>query len=365
MASMRKDSNELNSFSGEELSDENQLELFDIPSSGADSTDRAAPKSPPLIDQHTVEEDCDLEALEAAMTAKAKGFALEFQLGALADAVHVAWNRRMRTSAGRAHYHDCRIELNPRLLGIENGVVEVDGTAVQQASSFSMLLQKPDRYRITWEQMNLGVASPPQSGAAWNDGTGPWFYMSAAGGFSKMASDEIALGAATGVSGGAANTVPTYFFSFWTAPMTPASRITDPQRGADAEVDGEACYVVAGPSAVSKREVLFVSKEDFLIRRYEYSYEPPAVGRPAVPEMTDEQLDEALKAMGQDLTDESRERMREMVKTAMGAEAPEIKGGSVQIHRNVSTAKIDAAELKFSPPAGATETDSLFGGVFK
>ena len=243
--------------------------------------------------------------------------------------------------------------------------VEVDGTTVQQASSFSMLLQKPDRYRITWEQMNLGVAGPAQSGAAWNDGTGPWFYMSAAGGFSKMASDEIALGAATGVSGGAANTVPTYFFSFWTAPMTPASRITDPQREADAEVDGEACYVVAGPSAVSKREVLFVSKADFLIRRYEYSYEPPAVGRPAVPEMTDEQLDEALAAMGQELTDESRERMREMVKTAMGAEAPEIKGGSVQIHRNVSTAKIDAAELKFSPPAGATETDSLFGGVFK
>ena len=243
--------------------------------------------------------------------------------------------------------------------------VEVDGAAVQQACSFSILLQKPDRYRITWEQMNIGVPGSGQSGAAWNDGTGPRLYMSAVGGFSKMASDEIALGGATGVSGGAANTVPTYFFSFWTAPMTPSSRLIDPRREADAEVEGEACYVVAGSSVVSKREVLFVSKADFLIRRYEYSYEPPAAGRPVAPEMTDEQLDEALEAMGQELTDASRERMREMMKTAMGAETPEIKGGSVQIQRDVSTAEVDAAEFEFVPPAGAVEKESLFGGVFQ
>jgi len=132
MASQRSDSSEFGSFSEEELNDENQLELFDLPTPGADTTDRAAPKSAPLIELRTVENDCDLEELEAAMTAKAKGFALEFRLGALADAVHVVWNRRMRTSAGRAHYHDCRIELNPRLLGIENGAVEVERTFLHE-----------------------------------------------------------------------------------------------------------------------------------------------------------------------------------------------------------------------------------------
>ena len=243
--------------------------------------------------------------------------------------------------------------------------IEIGGTAVQQACSFSMLLQKPDRYRITWEQMNIGVPGSVQSGAAWNDGTGSWLFLSAMSGFSKMASDEIALGGATGVSGGAANTVPAYFFSFWTEPMTPSSRITEPQREADAEVDGEACYVVAGSSVISKREVLFVSKADFLIRRYDFSYEPPAAGRPVAPEMTDEQLDEALEAMGQELTDEARDRMREMMKTAMNAKTQEIKGGSVQIHRKVSTTEVDAAEFKFVPPAGAVEKESLFGGMFQ
>ena len=102
---MRADSDEFDSFSEREESGEDQLELFDLPSPGADTTDRAAPKSAPLIELRMVENDCDLEELEAAMTAKAKGFALQFRLGALADAVHVVWNRRMRTSAGRAHYH--------------------------------------------------------------------------------------------------------------------------------------------------------------------------------------------------------------------------------------------------------------------
>ena len=243
--------------------------------------------------------------------------------------------------------------------------IEVDGTAVQQACSFSVLLQKPDRYRITWEQVSIGSPLAGQSGAVWNDGAGAWLYLSAAGGFSKMANDEFALAGATGVSSGAANTVPAYFFSFWTAPMTPSSRITDPQREADAEVEGESCYVVAGSSAVSRREVLFVAKKDFLLRRYEYSYEPPEAGRLEAPEMTDEQLDEALEAMGQDMSDESRERMREMMKTAMGAEQPEIKGGSVQIQRNLSTAKVDANAFRFVPPGDAEEKKSLFGGVFE
>ncbi len=132
---MRADPNEFDSFSEGEVSGEDQLELFDLPSPRLESTDRAAPKIAPLINQRTVgtvENDCDLEALEAAMTAKAKGFALEFRLGALADAVHVVWNRRMRTSAGRAHYHDCRIELNPRLVGIENGAIEVERTFLHE-----------------------------------------------------------------------------------------------------------------------------------------------------------------------------------------------------------------------------------------
>ena len=132
MASKRAESNEFDSFSGEEASGEDQLELFDLPSRALDTTDRAAPKTAPLVDHRTVENDTDLDELEAAMTAKAKGFALEFRLGALADEVHVVWNTRMRTSAGRAHYHDCRIELNPRLVSIENGATEVERTFLHE-----------------------------------------------------------------------------------------------------------------------------------------------------------------------------------------------------------------------------------------
>jgi len=132
MSSTRADSSGSESFSKGDTGGDDQLELFDLPSAAMDAPDRAAPKSASPVDMRTIADDCDLEALEAAMTAKAKGFALEFRLGALADTVHVCWNRRMRTSAGRAHYHDCRIELNPRLVGIENGAVEVERTFLHE-----------------------------------------------------------------------------------------------------------------------------------------------------------------------------------------------------------------------------------------
>ncbi len=118
-----------------------QLELFELAGSAAETSERSS--SSGVAVEHSVEveigadlsssaaavEDVlvsDLEELEASMTRRAREFAVQFQLGDLAKLVHVAWNRRMRTAAGRAHYREGQIELNPRLVTLPNAAEEIE-----------------------------------------------------------------------------------------------------------------------------------------------------------------------------------------------------------------------------------------------
>ncbi len=58
---------------------------------------------------------------DPALTLVAADLARENGLPALAGAVTVAWNSRMRTAAGRAFTKECLIELNPRLQDLPEG----------------------------------------------------------------------------------------------------------------------------------------------------------------------------------------------------------------------------------------------------
>ena len=63
---------------------------------------------------------------DAALSLVAAGLCRERGLAALADAVSVTWNPRMRTAAGRAFARQSRIELNPRLQDLPEGDREAE-----------------------------------------------------------------------------------------------------------------------------------------------------------------------------------------------------------------------------------------------
>ena len=124
-----------------------QLELFELAGSATETSERSS--STGVAAEHSVEVEVeadlsaaadieaealvlDLEELEASMTTRAREFAGQFQLGDLAKLVHVAWNRRMRTAAGRAHYREGQIELNPRLVILPNAVEEIERTFLHE-----------------------------------------------------------------------------------------------------------------------------------------------------------------------------------------------------------------------------------------
>jgi hypothetical protein len=181
--------------------------------------------------------------------------------------------------------------------------------------------------------------------------------------YSKMGSDEVAIGAATGVSGGAAFTIPSLFLTAFKDQPNPFSRLIDPKLMDSEQVDGEDCYVISGSSSVSKNETYWISKTSHLIKKYSRSLERPE-GPMKMPDLTDQQLDQVIKSMGQDVTDANRQKMRQMMKNAQeSVQNVKLKGTSTE-----SQTKIDSADLKdddftFKPPADATLKDSLFGAA--
>ena len=244
--------------------------------------------------------------------------------------------------------------------------IDTGGTETNLETTFSIILKKPNLYLISWTQKNKPMAGMSQSGAVWSDGAQPYLYMGGTNAYSKMGSDELALASATGISGGAAFTIPSLFFSVFKDQPDRFSRLKDPQIEKTEKVGEEDCYVISGSSSISKKETFWVSKTSYLIKKYSRSLEPPEGGRqmPEMPEMTDEQLEETIKVMGQEVTEESKQKMREMMKRSRDVlKTTDMKGSSTELHAEISSPKMKTKDFQFALPAGTVLKESLFGGV--
>ncbi|MBC8459282.1 MAG: hypothetical protein H8D67_14915 [Deltaproteobacteria bacterium] len=241
--------------------------------------------------------------------------------------------------------------------------IDTGGTETNIETSFSIILKKPNLYLISWTKKFIAMAGMSQAGAVWSDGDQPYLYIGGTNAYSKMGSDELALAGATGISGGAAFTIPSLFLSVFKNQHDPFSRLKDPQIEKTEKVGKEDCYVISGSSSISKKETFWVSKKSYLIKKYYRSLEFPEGGR-QMPEMTDEQLEEAIKGMGQEVTEESKQKMREMMKRSKDVlNTSHMKGSSTELHAEISSPKMNNKDFQFALPAGTVLKESLFGGV--
>jgi len=237
--------------------------------------------------------------------------------------------------------------------------IDTGNMKMSTETSFSILLMKPNLYLISWTQKNMPMAGMNQDGAVWSDGAQPYLYMGIAKAYSKMSSDEMALAGATGISGGAAFTIPSLFFKQQPAPF---SSLKDPAIEKTEQVGEEDCYVVSGSSAASKKETFWISKSNHLIVKYSRSLEREEGAAP--PDMTDEQLDEAIKGMGQQVTEENRKNMRGVMDRAQAVlKNTKTKGLSTETHVTISSPELSKADFRFVLPSDAVMKDSLFGGI--
>ena len=239
--------------------------------------------------------------------------------------------------------------------------IDTGKTKIKQETTFSIRLMKPDLYRITWSQKGP-VA---QSGAVWRQDGKPHLYMSALNAFSKMANDEMALGGATGISGGAAFTIPSLFLTLKGGPSSPLASLENPMLEGSETIDGEECFKISGPTAVSKKETYWISKEKSLIRKYVRSLEAPDVPAP-VAEMTDEQIEEALKGLGEEVNAESKARMKKRMAGIKQMMAQvKLKGMSTETQNDIQSPEFDEDDFEFTPPDNAQRKQSLFGNFLQ
>ncbi len=232
---------------------------------------------------------------------------------------------------------------------------------------FSMRLRKPDLYLVTWKmkvsmtQNNVPMPGTVQHGAVWSDGTQPYLYMGTMNAYYKSDTDVAALSTAAGASGGATFTIPPLFLRAFRERSAPFSRLQDSQIERIEEVAGEECYVLSGPSVISKRETYWISTADYMIRKYERSLELPEGGilRPG---SSDARIEETLKSMGQEVTDENKEMIRELISRSGSIfGAGQQKGSVIEYHATVSSPELERADFRFDLPEGAVLKDSPFG----
>lgn len=190
--------------------------------------------------------------------------------------------------------------------------------------TFTVKLGRPHHYRIEWTQVvNPGFTN---KGAVWNAGDGD-FLIVGDDRYSKMNNQEIALAAATGVSGGAAHTIPAIFFK------TSASllkTVQDLAQQKDERVDAEDCYVLAG-SAAGQKIILWITKKNFLIKQKRVVLG----GGGFLPEMSDDAIKEALKQLNREPTSEAIADMKKTIQTARQMTS-QVKGTLTESYQNIA-----------------------------
>ena len=243
--------------------------------------------------------------------------------------------------------------------------IDSGGMKMNMETSFSIVLKKPNLYLVSWTQKNMPMPSMAQSGAVWNAGDQPYLYMGITNAYAKMGSDELALGGATGISGGAAFTIPFLFLPVFKGQGPLFSRLIEPKLEKIENIEGEECYVISGTSAISKKETFWISKTKHLLVKNRRSLEPPEGGI-VIPAITDEQLEEAVKGMGLKVTEESKEKMKNMMKMSEDTmKLAKLKGTSTELHVKISTPELSKKDFEFTVPKGTILKESLFEGILR
>ena len=146
----------------------------------------------------------------------------------------------------------------------EGNIVSMIGSNRVAPHTFTTQLGRPNLYRIEWKQDSGFFVS---KGMAWSEGKGDYVKILEQRKPELLENRDLVLDTATGISGGAASSVPRAFFESsggnrFSATMSAAVREADEIAG------GVDCYVLSQSTAGRKRRI-WIGKQDHLIRQIE------------------------------------------------------------------------------------------------
>jgi hypothetical protein len=194
----------------------------------------------------------------------------------------------------------------------------------QLKSIFTVKMAKPNFYCIEWNKnMNTNLS---KVGNAWSVGNGSYGLI-----LGEEKSFEKPLTALIWTANNMGRVQSSLFFD---TSLNVLRELRDLSQQEDEQLEGVDCYVISG----SRHRVTYtywVSKKDFLIRRYKYV--SGGDGKPiegGEPELTDETIKESLKAMDKEATPEEIAKMRAML-TAANAMASKVKVTNTETYSNI------------------------------
>lgn len=195
---------------------------------------------------------------------------------------------------------------------------------VEAHYTFSIKLARPNLYRVEWESRAPNMVS---SGAAWSAGDGN--FVTVPGQASPMRPKDMsaALPMATGISGGAAGTIPEIFFGLDNNRLKPGK---DAAFKPDAEIENDPCYAIAEKTGAMGVTV-WISKKSKLLRQIRDDFSGPM----KMPEMTDEETRKVIQSMGQTPTAEAIKNMKEQMVSMRAMMSSGMSGFSIQVQRQI------------------------------
>lgn len=187
---------------------------------------------------------------------------------------------------------------------------------------FSIKLARPDYY-IEWDQKVHKKYS--NIGAVWSDGKEHFLLINAKRKTSPK-DRRMALASATGVSGGAANTIPSLFFA---QPANVLHQLNEVRQEGEEAIDGDQCYIIAGKMANMTMKY-WISKDTLLVRQRQQILGDKL----EIPELSDEDIKKALESTGGQATDEAIRKFKDRIRLSR-IMVSKMKGTITEIHRNI------------------------------
>ena len=138
-------------------------------------------------------------------------------------------------------------------------VAVLNGTTLTH--TFSVKLARPNLYRIEWQQPIFATVT--NTGVVWSMGEGDFVVLGESD-VRKEANLEAALSTATGVSGGASETIPASFFHLNRGRQLNGA--AGQKRQPDEQVGAVECYVF-DKEAKGRTRTIWIGKEDLLIHQ--------------------------------------------------------------------------------------------------
>ncbi len=233
------------------------------------------------------------------------------------------------------------------------------GKVFRTTLRFSILLKKPNGYRITWEQDHPDVKKMAWQEAVWNTGTQAYIYNKTANGYMKIPSDLVNLQSPVEVSMGKTSIIPELFFASFPEKDLQISRLKNLAVKGREKIEGEQCYVLEGRNR-HMVGTYWISVADFHVRQFTFLVNNPN-GEEMDFEATEEGAKELARSKGLEPTRERIEKFTLLLKGIKKTRKTQrTQVISTDHFSDISFPTVSGKDLQFAIPEGIPLKEDLY-----